>query len=212
MTEVWSRLAALRVLPVAVIDRAEQAVPLGMALARAGLPCVEVTLRTSAAVAALRELSRDPTLMLGAGTIVHADQVDEAVDAGASFIVSPGYSAAVVRRCAQIGVPVLPGVATATEIQVALDAGLDVLKFFPAEAMGGVRALAALAAPYASVRFVPTGGVTDANVRDYLAEPSVLCVGGSWMVPRKAVDTGRFDDITRLTAAAVALAHDVAAR
>jgi 2-dehydro-3-deoxyphosphogluconate aldolase/(4S)-4-hydroxy-2-oxoglutarate aldolase len=132
--------------------------------------------------------------------------VDIAVEAGARFIVTPGYSAAVVERCQRVGVPVIPGVATPTEVQQALEAGLDTVKYFPAEALGGARALAAIAAPYAQMRFVPTGGITAANVGDYLALPSVVAVGGSWMAAKDLVRDGRFDEITRLTAEAVEIA------
>ncbi|MEP7055224.1 MAG: bifunctional 4-hydroxy-2-oxoglutarate aldolase/2-dehydro-3-deoxy-phosphogluconate aldolase [Actinomycetota bacterium] len=207
MTSVLDRLAAYRLVPVVVLDRVEDAGPLGQALKAGGLPCAEVTFRTAAAEDAIRELSKDADLLVGAGTVVRADQVDVAVAAGAAFIVSPGFSASVVLRCQQVGVPVLPGVATPSEVMVALDAGLDVVKFFPAETLGGVAALRAMSAPFAGMRFVPTGGVSAANLGDYLALGSVLAVGGSWMVAPSMVRAGAFDEVTRLTAEAVSMAQ-----
>lgn len=205
MTELLDRLGEWRLVPVVVLDRVEDAGPLGAALKRGGLPCAEVTFRTPAAAAAIREMSQDSELLVGAGTVVHPDQVDVAVDAGASFVVSPGFSLAVVQRCQALGIPVLPGVATPSEVMMALDAGLDAVKFFPAETNGGVPALRAISAPFPAVRFVPTGGVTAANLPDYLALPSVLAVGGTWMVAPKLIKAGSFDEVTRLTAEAIAI-------
>lgn len=202
---VLERLAALRVVPVVVLDRAQDAAPLGRALLAGGLPCAEVTFRTPAAAEAIRELATDPRLLVGAGTVVRADQVDIAVAAGAAFVVSPGFSLAVVRRCQQVGVPVLPGVATPSEVMMALDAGLAAVKFFPAEANGGVSALKALSAPFGGMRFVPTGGITAGNLSAYLAVSSVLAVGGSWMVAPALIAAGDFDEVARLTSEAVAL-------
>lgn len=202
---VLERLAALRVVPVVVLDRAQDAAPLGRALLAGGLPCAEVTFRTPAAAEAIRELAADPRLLVGAGTVVRADQVDIAVAAGAAFVVSPGFSLAVVRRCQQVGVPVLPGVATPSEVMMALDAGLAAVKFFPAEANGGVSALKALSAPFGGMRFVPTGGITAGNLSAYLAVSSVLAVGGSWMVAPALIAAGDFDEVARLTSEAVAL-------
>ena len=178
--------------------------PLGRALIAGGLPCAEVTLRTPEALDCLRVLAEDPDLLVGAGTVLRASQVEQALRAGARYIVSPGFSPAVVAECAQAGIPVLPGVATATEIQAALEVGLEVVKFFPAEAAGGVRTLAALAAPFRDVRFVPTGGIAAADLASYLALPCVLAVGGSWLVSARLLAGGRYAEITELTAAAVA--------
>ena len=205
MIELLDRLAGWRLVPVVVLGRAEDAEQLGGALKRGGLPCAEVTFRTPAAAAAIREMSQDPELLVGAGTVVHPDQVDIAHKAGASFVVSPGFSLAVVRRCQELGIPVLPGVATPSEVMMALDAGLDAVKFFPAETNGGVPALKAIAAPFPGMRFVPTGGVTASNLPDYLALPSVLAVGGTWMVATKLIAAGSFDEVARLTAEAVAI-------
>jgi 2-dehydro-3-deoxyphosphogluconate aldolase/(4S)-4-hydroxy-2-oxoglutarate aldolase len=211
VTDVVDRLAEIAVVPVVVLERAEDARQLGEALKAGGLPCAEVTLRTPAAEDVIRELARDPDIVLGAGTVLTADQADRAVDAGARFIVSPGFSQSVVRRCAERGVPVFPGVATPTEIQSALAAGLNVVKFFPAETLGGVRALRAMSAPFGDVRFMPTGGVSASNLGEYLAVPSVVAVGGSWMVASQLVRDGRFDEVTRLSEEAVAIVHARAA-
>jgi 2-dehydro-3-deoxyphosphogluconate aldolase/(4S)-4-hydroxy-2-oxoglutarate aldolase len=195
-----------RVVPVIVLDRASDAEPLGVALAAGGLRAAEVTFRTGAAADAIAILSKRGDLLVGAGTVLTEAQVDEAAAAGARFVVSPGFAPRVVARCRLLGLPVLPGAATATEIQLAIDAGLDTVKFFPAEQLGGVPMLRALAAPFRSMRFVPTGGVTPANLADYLALPSVLAVGGTWMVAPQLVEAGAWDEVSRLAAEAVAVA------
>jgi 2-dehydro-3-deoxyphosphogluconate aldolase / (4S)-4-hydroxy-2-oxoglutarate aldolase len=196
-----------RLLPVVVLRDAAQAPPLGDALSAGGLGCVEVTFRTGAAGAAIRHLAGRGDLVVGAGTVLDPGQVDRAVDAGARFVVSPGFGPAVVARCRERGVPVFPGVATATEIQMALDAGLRTVKFFPAQQLGGAAMVKALAAPFGSVRFIPTGGVGAANLADYLALPCVLAVGGTWMVAPDLLEAGRWDEVTRRTAEAVAAAR-----
>lgn len=200
---VLDRLGHLGVIPVVVIDDASRAAALGSALVGGGLPCAEVTLRTDSALESLRALAENPDLLVGAGTVLRPAQVEAAMKAGVRYIVSPGFSASVVRECQRCGVPVLPGVATATEIQLALEAGLEAVKFFPAEACGGLAALKALAAPFAGVRFVPTGGITADGLATYLAEPSVLAVGGSWLVSADLLAAQDFARITDLAAAAV---------
>jgi 2-dehydro-3-deoxyphosphogluconate aldolase/(4S)-4-hydroxy-2-oxoglutarate aldolase len=205
VSDVRSSLHELRVLPVASLADADQAEALADAVIAGGLPALEVTLRTPAALAALRRLAPRSDLLLGAGTVTTVAQVREVLDAGARFVVSPGFSAPVVQACLEAGLPVLPGVATATEIQMALDAGLDTVKFFPAVPAGGVAMIKALAAPFSQVRFVPTGGIGPGNVRDFLALPAVLAVGGSWMVDPALLARGDLDGIRRLTAEAVAL-------
>ncbi|BAL89872.1 putative KDPG and KHG aldolase [Actinoplanes missouriensis 431] len=174
------------VVPVVVLDDPGRAAALGEALVGGGLPIAEVTLRTPGALAGIAAMAENPDLLVGAGTVLTAAQADAAVEAGARFVVSPGLSRAVVERCRALRVPVLPGVATATEVLAAADLGLDAVKFFPAATSGGAPAVAALAAVFAGMRFVPTGGITAANAGEYLALPSVLAVGGSWMVPRDA--------------------------
>ncbi|WP_121158752.1 bifunctional 4-hydroxy-2-oxoglutarate aldolase/2-dehydro-3-deoxy-phosphogluconate aldolase [Micromonospora pisi] len=206
---VPSAIAAGRILPVVVLEEAAAAEPLAVALTEGGLHTVEVTFRTDAAADAIRVMSQRPDLLVGAGTVLTPAQVDRAVEAGARFVVSPGFGPAVVRHCQELGVPVFPGAATATEIQLALDAGLDTVKFFPAEQLGGLAMIKALAAPFRSVRFIPTGGVNTSNLSDYLANPSVLAVGGTWMVAPALLAAGRWDEVTRLTAAAVSAAHAV---
>ncbi|OKI46028.1 keto-deoxy-phosphogluconate aldolase [Micromonospora sp. CB01531] len=201
-------IAAGRILPVVVLHGARAADPLGAALIAGGIRSAEVTFRTDAAADAIRALSGNPDLLVGAGTVLTREQVDRAIEAGARFVVSPGFSPAVVHHCQALGIPVFPGVASATEIQMALDAGLDTVKFFPAEQLGGVSMIKALAAPFRSVRFIPTGGVNPANLRDYLTQPAVLAVGGTWIVAPDLISTGRWDEITNLTAAAVSAARE----
>lgn len=193
-----------------VLEDAAAAAPLAAALTAGGLHSVEVTFRTDAAADAIRAMAERPDLLVGAGTVLTPAQVDRAVAAGARFVVSPGFGPAVVRHCQELGLPVFPGAATATEIQLALDAGLDTVKFFPAEQLGGLAMIKALAAPFRSVRFIPTGGVNTTNLPDYLGHPAVLAVGGTWMVAPALLAAGRWDEVTRLTAAAVAAARTAA--
>jgi 2-dehydro-3-deoxyphosphogluconate aldolase/(4S)-4-hydroxy-2-oxoglutarate aldolase len=199
-------IRALRVLPVVVLDDAAAARPLSAALVEGGLPAAEVTFRTAAAERGLATMAADRRLLVGAGTVVTAEQVDRAVAAGARFVVSPGFSRSVVERALELGVAIVPGVATASEIIAALDVGLTMLKFFPAQASGGVATVRALAAPFPQVRFVPTGGITATCLPDYLAVPAVAAVGGSWMVSRDLIAGGRFDEVARRSADAVAVA------
>jgi len=204
--DVMDRLGAGRLVPVVVLDDAAHADGLAAALADGGLPVAEVTFRTAAAEESIRVMAARGDVLVGAGTVLNVDQVDRAVSAGASYIVSPGLSRAVVERCGEHGVPVLPGAVTATEVQQALELGVTTVKFFPAGTSGGPKAIAALAAPFGGVRFVPTGGVGPANLHDYLALPSVHAVGGSWMVPRDRVAAQDWDTVRTLVADAVALA------
>jgi len=191
-------IATHRLLPVIALADAAAARPLGEALLAGGLPCAEVTFRTAAAAEAIEAMTKLDGLLVGAGTVLTAEQVDRAVDAGARFVVSPGFSPVVVRRCRQRGVPVYPGVMTPTEIQMALDEGLSTVKFFPAEQAGGVGMIKALTAPFRSVQFIPTGGVNAANVRSYLDIPAVVAVGGTWMVPADALAAGDWARVTTL--------------
>jgi 2-dehydro-3-deoxyphosphogluconate aldolase / (4S)-4-hydroxy-2-oxoglutarate aldolase len=199
---VLERLGGAGVVPVVVLPRAEDAAPLGAALARGGLTCVEVTLRTPAAVAGIARLAADPALLVGAGTVLDPSQVDHVLEAGARFIVSPCLDVAVVRRCRALGVPVLPGIATPTEAMTAMGEGLDAVKLFPAGPLGGSAMVAALGGPFPGLRLVPTGGIGLPDVPAYLGAPNVLAVGGSWIAPAAAVRDGRFDEIARLAAAA----------
>jgi 2-dehydro-3-deoxyphosphogluconate aldolase/(4S)-4-hydroxy-2-oxoglutarate aldolase len=176
------------VIPVLVIEDAAYARPIAEALVEGGLPVLEVTLRTGAALDVIREMSRVPGAIVGAGTVINQAQLDEACAAGARFIVSPGLTEPVARAAAERQIPFLPGSANAGDIMRGLDLGLDRFKFFPAEASGGRKALAALAGPFGAARFCPTGGITPDNAADWLAEPHVLCVGGTWLVGKSAPD------------------------
>lgn len=195
-------LSRLRILPVVVMDDPAHAGALGDALQRGGLPIAEITLRTPGALRAVKELARLPGMTVGVGSVVRPAQVTEAVGAGASFVVTPGLSRAVLDECAACGIPVVPGTATATEILAALDHGVSTVKFFPAEQAGGGAAISALAGPFPDVRFVPTGGLNPENFLAYLQLPSVLAAGGSWMVPRSAIAGRDFERISALAAQA----------
>ncbi|GMA30291.1 bifunctional 4-hydroxy-2-oxoglutarate aldolase/2-dehydro-3-deoxy-phosphogluconate aldolase [Litorihabitans aurantiacus] len=207
--DVLSQLSAATLVPVVVLQDAADADGLAGALVAGGLPVAEVTFRTAAAPDAIRAMADRGDILVGAGTVLTPEQVDVAVKAGAQYVVSPGTSRAVVERCQEHGVAVLPGAVTATEIQAALELGLRTVKFFPAGTSGGAPAIKALAAPFGDVRFVPTGGVGPANLGDYLALPSVVAVGGSWMVPAATVAAHEFDAITDLTRTAVDLARSL---
>jgi 2-dehydro-3-deoxyphosphogluconate aldolase/(4S)-4-hydroxy-2-oxoglutarate aldolase len=199
-------LGRARLVPVVVLDDAAQADGLAAALVDGGLPVAEVTFRTAAAVDSIKVMAERGDILIGAGTVLTVEQVDQAVDAGASYIVSPGLSRTVVDRARERGVAVLPGAVTATEVQAALELGLTTLKFFPAGTSGGAKAIGALAAPFGAVQFVPTGGIGPANLHEYLNLPCVHAVGGSWMVPRDLVAAGDFTKVRELVAEAVTIA------
>ncbi|WP_169164485.1 bifunctional 4-hydroxy-2-oxoglutarate aldolase/2-dehydro-3-deoxy-phosphogluconate aldolase [Cellulomonas taurus] len=207
--DVLTQLSASRLVPVVVLDQAADADGLASALVAGGLPVAEVTFRTDAAAESIRIMADRGDVLVGAGTVITPAQVDQAVAAGARYLVSPGTSRAVIERAQEHGVPVLPGAVTATEVQAALELGLDTVKFFPAGTSGGAPAISALSAPFGGVRFVPTGGVGPKNLHEYLALPSVAAVGGSWMVPRDRVRAGDFDGVQALIADAVALAQSL---
>ncbi|OOF29567.1 bifunctional 4-hydroxy-2-oxoglutarate aldolase/2-dehydro-3-deoxy-phosphogluconate aldolase [Salinivibrio sp. IB872] len=198
MTELNKRLKAIRIVPVIAINHADDAVPLAKTLVDNGLPCAEITFRTDAAASAIRQM-RDayPDLLIGAGTVLTLAQVDAAIDAGADFIVSPGLNPTTVKHCQQRGIAIVPGINNPSLVEQAMELGLDTLKFFPAEASGGIAMLKALSAVY-PVSFMPTGGVSEENVSDYLALPSVLACGGTWMVPAKLIDEQKWDEIAAL--------------
>lgn len=183
------------VIPVLVVSDAASARPLASALIAGGLPVLEVTLRTPAALEVIRAMAEVPGGHVGAGTVLTPDDARRAQDAGASFAVSPGATERLVRACEDIGLPLLPGAVTASEVMRAMEMGYSMLKFFPAEAAGGVPALKSLAAPLPQVAFCPTGGVTSASARDYLALPNVVCVGGSWIAPDADVASGNWTAI-----------------
>lgn len=204
MSDGAGMLGGNRIVPVVVLDDAGAAPDLADALAGGGITCAEITLRTPAGIDAIRAVAGRPDFVVGAGTVLTPEQVDAAVDAGAEFLVSPGLDDAVVTRAAERGIPIVPGVATATEIQRALSHGIHHLKLFPAGALGGLGAVKAFAGPFPEVRFLPSGGVNPDNARDYLAHASVFAVSGSWMVPTDAIEAGDFETVRALSEAASA--------
>lgn len=198
------------VIPVVVIEDAAKAVPVAQALVAGGLPIIEVTMRTAAAADAIAAMSAEvPDALVGAGTVLSAEHARTIVAAGAKFIVSPGLHDDVVAAANELSVPVIPGVATATEAQHAWNLGLRIMKFFPAGQAGGISMIKALAAVFRDVQFMPTGGVSAKNLRDYLEVPAVLACGGSWLTPADAIASGDFDRITKLAAEAVEIAKQV---
>jgi 2-dehydro-3-deoxyphosphogluconate aldolase/(4S)-4-hydroxy-2-oxoglutarate aldolase len=207
---VMPALSAARIVPVVVLDDVADADALAGALVAGGLPIAEVTFRTAAAADSIRAMAARGDILVGAGTVLTVAQVDQAVAAGARFVVSPGLSRAIVERAQEHGVLALPGAVTATEIQAALELGVSTVKFFPAGTSGGAAAIKALAAPFGHVNFVPTGGVGPKNLAEYLSIPTVAAVGGSWMVPRDLIKAGDFAGIQQLSADAVALANTLA--
>lgn len=198
MMTLEQRLQQIKIVPVIAINDAAHAVPLAKVLVENGLPCAEVTFRTDAAQESIR-LMRDayPELLIGAGTVLTTQQVDQAISTGADFIVSPGLNPTTVRYCQQRGIAIVPGVNNPSLVEQAMELGLKTLKFFPAEPSGGVAMLKALSAVY-PVQFMPTGGINPRNVADYLAIPSVVACGGTWMVPSDLMDSGSWDEIARL--------------
>jgi 2-dehydro-3-deoxyphosphogluconate aldolase/(4S)-4-hydroxy-2-oxoglutarate aldolase len=213
MSQILDSLGGLALVPVVKIEDAGQAVRLARALQDGGLPCVEITFRTEAAEEAIQAIRATlPEIITGAGTVLTVDQARAAVQAGAQFIVAPGFNPKVVDWCLKNEVPITPGVVTPTEIDMALAVGIRILKFFPAQAMGGIPVLEAIAAPYGGVKFIPTGGINAANLPAYLALPMVHACGGSWMVKPDLIAAGRFSDIVRLTQEAMAIVHQVRGR
>ena len=208
MSDVLRRIRELRILPVIVLDDAAHAVPLARALVDGGLPVAEITFRTAAAAESIRRVTREfPEMLVGAGTVLTPTQVDEAVDAGAGFVLAPGFNEEMVARAQQRGVPVFPGVATPTEMETAMSRGVRVVKFFPAELLGGVRFLKAVSAAYSDLEFIPTGGVELANLSDYLRFERVVACGGSWMVSRERIRKGEWERIAEEVAMAVRVAR-----
>jgi 2-dehydro-3-deoxyphosphogluconate aldolase/(4S)-4-hydroxy-2-oxoglutarate aldolase len=205
MNQAFDRIARLRLIPMVVLDHAEHAAPFADALVRGGLPIAEITFRTAAAETAIQALAKRGDLLVGAGTVLTTEQADRAIDAGAQFIVSPGTNPRVIEHVRKRGLTICPGVVTPTDIELAMSLGITTLKFFPAEAMGGVATLKALAGPYPDVRFIPTGGITPELLPSYLQLPSVVACGGSWLAPRHLLSEGRFDAIELLVEQAVKL-------
>jgi len=206
MNETLKKIGKLGIVPVVKIEKAEDALPLGRALIDGDLPIAEITFRTSAAEESIKVLARElPELLVGAGTVLTIEQVKEAVSAGAKFIVSPGFNPKVVDYCLENNIPVTPGINNPTQIEMALERGIEVVKYFPAEASGGLPLLKSMSAPYTGIKFIPTGGINQNNLCSYLSDNKVLACGGSWMVKTELISSGNFDDITRLTKEAVSI-------
>lgn len=205
-SEIIKKIGELGIVPVVKIDDAKDAAPLAEALIKGGLPVAEITFRTAAAEEAIRNITGSvPDILVGAGTVLSIEQVKRAVDAGAEFIVTPGLNPRVVEYCVREQIAVTPGCSNPSDIEKALEFGLDVVKFFPSEASGGIKTLKAISAPYSMVRFIPTGGINADNLVEYLSFSKVLACGGSWMVKDELIRKGNFDEITRLTREAVNL-------
>ena len=206
MNITLKKLEQFGIVPVVVLEDTKDAAPLAKALCDGGLACAEVTFRTDAAEESIRIMTKEfPEMVVGAGTVLTTEQVDRAVNAGAQFIVSPGFNPAVVKYCIEKNIPVTPGVVTPSEMEKAIEMGLEVVKFFPAEPSGGLEMIKAVAAPYTMLKFMPTGGINAGNLNQYLAFPKILACGGSWMVKGNLISEGAFDKITDLTKEAVEL-------
>jgi 2-dehydro-3-deoxyphosphogluconate aldolase/(4S)-4-hydroxy-2-oxoglutarate aldolase len=206
--DLLKTLGSIGLIPVIKLNDAADAVPLCGALAKGGLPVAEITFRTAAAEESIKRVAKElPDVILGAGTVLTTEQVDKAVAAGARYIVSPGLNPTTVRHCQKIGIPVLPGCSSPSDIEAALELGLKTVKFFPAESLGGLPYIKALAAPYTDVTFVPTGGVSEKNVAEYLKFPKILACGGSWMAKDELIAKKDWDGITKIARQAVQLVH-----
>ncbi|EJG0982724.1 bifunctional 4-hydroxy-2-oxoglutarate aldolase/2-dehydro-3-deoxy-phosphogluconate aldolase [Vibrio parahaemolyticus] len=209
MSSIKEQLKTLKVIPVIAIDKAEDIIPLGKVLAENGLPAAEITFRSEAAVEAIRLLREtQPDMLIGAGTVLNREQAIAAKEAGATFIVSPGFNPNTVKACQEIGIDIVPGVNNPSTVEAALEMGLTTLKFFPAEASGGINMVKSLLAPYTDIELMPTGGINPANIKDYLAIPRVLACGGTWMVDKKLIEEGNCEELARLTREAVALVNE----
>ncbi|MCQ2540485.1 MAG: bifunctional 4-hydroxy-2-oxoglutarate aldolase/2-dehydro-3-deoxy-phosphogluconate aldolase [Acetatifactor sp.] len=210
MNAVLEQFQKIGIIPVVVLDDAKDAEPLGRALMEGGLPCAEVTFRTAAAEEAIRIMSEKfPDMLVGAGTVLTTEQVDRAVAAGAKFIVSPGINPKVVDYCVKKNIPITPGTCNPTNVETALEFGLDVVKFFPAEQAGGLNYIKAIAAPYTGMKFMPTGGINAENVKEYLKYNRIIACGGSWMVKGDLIKAGNFEKIKELTAEAAAIVKEI---
>lgn len=204
MHEVLERIKEMGIVPVVVIDDVKNAIPLAKALCEGGLPCAEVTFRTDAAEEAIHIMAEQfPDMLIGAGTVLTIDQVDRAVAAGAKFIVSPGLNPNIVKYCVDKGILITPGCMSPSDIEIALENGLEVVKFFPAEPAGGLKMIKAIAAPYVNMKFMPTGGINIKNVKEYLLYDRIVACGGSWMVKDSLMKSGEFDKIAELVKEAV---------
>ncbi len=207
MEPLFEELKDFRIIPVVVIHQADSALPLTDTLVRGGLACAEITLRTPAALDAIRKMARRKEMLVGAGTVLSIDQVKAACDSGARFVVSPGFNPELVVYCLENGIPVIPGVCTPTEVGNAMACGLEVLKFFPAESFGGLKTLKAISEPYADIRYIPTGGITPDNLADYLDFDKVLACGGTWIARSNLISDGSFDRILQNVTEALSIAN-----
>ncbi len=204
------QVAACGIVPVVVLEDEAQAVPTARALLKGGINAMEITFRTAAAKGSIARVAAEvPEIIVGAGTVINVQQLRDAVAAGAKFIVSPGSDEEVIREAASLGVPIVPGVATPSEIMLGLKLGIKVFKFFPAEVYGGITAIKALCGPFPQISFIPTGGISQSNAADYLKNPKIRAVGGSWMVSRDMISAGDFDQIAEKSAAATALFREI---
>ena len=209
-TTLLEQLKSFGVVPVVVLEHVQDAAPLAKALEEGGLPVAEVTFRTKAARESISAMTQAcPDMLVGAGTILKVSQVDEAINAGAQFIVTPAFDAEITKYCLEHDIPILPGTSTPTDVQAAYKLGVDVVKFFPAEQAGGLAMIKAIAAPYNMMTFMPTGGIGPKNMKDYLAYEKILCVGGSWMVKKEWIEQRDFAKIAEETKKAVALLKEV---
>lgn len=210
MNAVLEQFGKIGIIPVVVLNEAKDAAPLGKALMGGGLPCAEVTFRTDAAKDSIKTLVKEyPDMLVGAGTVLTIEQVDQAVNAGAKFIVSPGINEKVVEYCVKNNITITPGCANPTNVETALGFGLDVVKFFPAEQAGGLNYIKAIAAPYTQVKFMPTGGINAVNVKEYLKCDRIIACGGSWMVKGDLIKAGEFEKIKELTKEAAAIVKEI---
>ena len=211
MNDILKRISEIKIVPVVAIDRAEDAYRLGQALMDGGIPCAEVTFRTNAAEEVIRIMTAEfPEMLVGAGTVLKSEQVDRAVSKGAKFIVSPGLNPRTVKYCVDNGITIVPGCANPSDIEAALEFDLEVVKIFPAEALGGLPLIKAMSAPYSNVKFMPTGGINAGNIHKYLEFGKIIACGGSWMVDKKLIAEGKFEEITRLCKEAVESIKDLA--
>ncbi|ELX7501275.1 bifunctional 4-hydroxy-2-oxoglutarate aldolase/2-dehydro-3-deoxy-phosphogluconate aldolase [Vibrio sp. LQ2] len=206
MSDIKQQIKALKIIPVIAIDNAEDIIPLGKVLVENGLPVAEITFRSDAAEEAIRLLRESqPKMLIGAGTVLNRAQVIAAKEAGATFIVSPGFNPNTVRACQELGIEIIPGVNNPSAVEAALEMGLTTMKFFPAEPSGGISMVKSLLAPYTDLELMPTGGIKPSNVNDYLAIPRVIACGGTWMVEKSLIENGEWEELARLTREAVAL-------
>lgn len=209
MQTLLERIHAIRIVPVIAIDDAAQAIPLAKTLIAGGIPCAEITFRTAAAAESIAAISAEvPAMLVGAGTVLSREQADRAKAAGAAFAVSPGFNPHIVDYCGQIGLPIIPGCSSPSDMEQAIERGLQVVKFFPAEQAGGLPFLKAVAAPYTGLRFMPTGGIGPQNLAEYLSFSRVIACGGSWMAKPEIIAAGRFDEIAQLCRKAVDIAEN----